>query len=116
MRAFTTFGLIATLASYATSISAETVSTYISPTDYRTLTCPQLLEVAKAISAQAGLKHGNRSGVDVSTSASPDIAWPIEKVGDDKQKLANRKGQMIALEQASIQMQCSIQFQRPSNE
>jgi hypothetical protein len=116
MRALMTFGLVATLAGYATSTSAETASTYISPTDYRALTCPQLLEAAKAISAQAGVKQGNRSGVDISTSASPDIAWPIGKVGDDKQKLANRKSRMVALEQASIQMQCSIQFQRPPNE
>jgi hypothetical protein len=115
MRAFMRFGLVATLAAYATSTSAETVSTYISPTDYRTLTCQQLLEAAKAISAQSDAKQGSRSRVGT-TSASPDIAWPIEKIGDDKQTVANRKGQMVALEQASIQMQCSIQFQRPPNE
>ena len=116
MRAFMTFGLVATLAGYATSTSAGTASTYISPTDYRTLTCQQLLEAAKTISAQAGVKQGSRSGVGISTGASPDIAWPIEKVGDDKKKVANRRGQMVALEQASIQMQCSIQFPRPPNE
>lgn len=116
MRAFLTFGLVATLATYATSASAEAPSTYISPTDYRTLTCQQLLEAARAISAQADVKQGSHKRVDISASPSPDIAWPIEKIGDDQQKVANRKGQMVALEQASIQMQCSIQFQRPPNE
>jgi hypothetical protein len=49
------------------------------------------------------------------TAAATVVFWPAAFfVGGDKQtaaELANMKGQMVAIEQASIQKKCNIQFQ-----
>jgi hypothetical protein len=102
----------ATLTACATG-SAETLSTYVSPADYMAFTCPQLIKAAREVSTQ---EKSMRSNADNSSGVSADIAWPIGVVGGDKQKLAIRQGQIRALEQASIQKQCSVQFQRPPND
>jgi hypothetical protein len=74
------------------SSAADITPAYVSPVLYQTYTCVQLTREAIAVSARA--------------------------VGGDKQtaaELSNVKGQMVAIEQASIAKKCGIQFegQRP---
>jgi hypothetical protein len=74
------------------SSAADVTPAYVSPVVYQTYTCVQLTQEAIAVSALA--------------------------VGGDKQtaaELSKMKGQMVAIEQASIAKKCGIQFegQRP---
>ena len=107
------------LASSGSSL-AEPRSTYVPPFPYLEFDCPQLVREARALSSRsaelAGLQqsdpivHGNEN-------SSTTIRWPkvFSLVGDSSiaDKLALMRGQMIAIEEASIRRQCSIQFQRP---
>lgn len=107
------------LASSGSSL-AEPRSTYFPPFPYLEFDCPQLVQEARALSSRsaelAGLQqsdpivHGNEN-------SSTTIRWPkvFSLVGDSSiaDKLALMRGQMIAVEEASIRRQCSIQFQRP---
>jgi hypothetical protein len=82
-------------------------------------TCQQLGLEAQSISARAaalsGTQDSQRTKDAVATTAAVIIFWPAAFfVGGDKQnaaELAQMKGQMIAVEQASIQKNCGIQFQ-----
>ena len=84
-------------------------------------TCQQLAQEAPAVSTRAtalsGVQDSKRTSDGVATAAAIVVFWPAAFfVGGDKQtaaELAQMKGQMVAIEQASIQKKCSIQFQRP---
>jgi hypothetical protein len=89
---------------------------------YRKMTCLQLAQEGRAVSkrgfAASGLPAG-RGGTDT-TELIPAIVfvWPVSSQASDKQpsdKLALVNHQMVALEQASIERQCSIRFQRSPN-
>lgn len=74
---------------------------------------------AQAVSTQAaalsGTQDSQRTKDQVATAAAIVIFWPAAfLVGGDKQnaaQLAQMKGQMVAIEQASIAKKCNIQFQ-----
>ena len=74
---------------------------------------------AQGVSARAtqlsGAQDKQRTNDAVATTAAIVIFWPAAfLVGGDKQtaaELAQMKGQMNAIEQASIQKNCGIQFQ-----
>jgi hypothetical protein len=101
------------------SSAADITPTYVSPVTYQSFTCPQLGLEAQAISARAaalaGAQDSQRTKDAVATTAAVIIFWPAAfLVGGDKQtaaELAQMKGQLIAVEQASIQKNCNIQFQ-----
>jgi hypothetical protein len=101
------------------SSAADITPTYVSPVTYQSFTCVQLGQEAQAISARAaalpGAQDSQRTKDAVATTAAVIIFWPAAfLVGGDKQtaaELANMKGQLIAVEQASIQKNCNIQFQ-----
>ena len=86
---------------------------------YQTYTCQQLALEAQSISTRAatlsGVQDGQRTKDQWSTAAAVVISWPAAFfVGGDKQaaaELAQMKGQMIAVEQASIAKKCNIQFE-----
>jgi hypothetical protein len=100
-------------------IMAETRSTYVPPFAYSKYDCPQLVREARALSARAaalvGLQPSPRA-VDASDKSAV-ILWPraFSLVGDKSvaDELALMRGQMLAIEEASVRSQCSIQFQRP---
>jgi hypothetical protein len=100
------------------SSSAEIAPAYISPVMYQQYTCAQLAQEAQAVSQRAGTLSGvqdqKRTNDGLATAAVV-IFWPAAFfVGGDKQtaaELAQMKGQMVAIEQASIQKKCGIQFQ-----
>src|SRR5205814_1891908 len=99
---------------------AEPKSTYVPPSAYLTYDCQQLTREARAISSRsaslAGLQQSARTA-DAGGNESTVIPWPkaFSQVGDENiaDKLALMRGQMLAIEEASVRAQCSIQFQRP---
>jgi hypothetical protein len=111
--------IVATLAGDGRSL-AETKSTYVPPFAYLNYDCPQLVREARALSTRsailAGVQQSARTA-DASDNNSTVILWPgaFSLVGekDIADKLALMRGQMLAIEEASIRGQCSIQFQRP---
>jgi hypothetical protein len=98
---------------------AELRSTYVPPFPYLELDCPQLAREARAVSSRsdklAGLAQSNPI-LKGNENNSTTILWPkaFSLVGNNSiaDQLALMRGQMIAIEEASIRRQCSIQFQR----
>jgi hypothetical protein len=118
MRKLGIVALGAALAGCASS-SAEIAPAYVSPVMYQSYTCQQLALEAQGISQRAatlsGAQDSQRSKDQLATAAAIVVFWPAAFfVGGDKQtaaELANMKGQMVAIEQASIAKKCNIQFQ-----
>jgi hypothetical protein len=106
------------------STAAEITPTYVSPVQYQSYNCQQLGLEAQAVSARAaslsGVQDSQHTKDAVATTAAVIIFWPAAfLVGGDKQtasELAQTKGQMVAIEQASIAKKCNIQFQQPKPE
>jgi hypothetical protein len=101
------------------SSSEDIMPAYVSPVAYQSYTCPQLALEAQSISTRAatlsGVQDGQRTKDGWATAAAVVVFWPAAFfVGGDKQaaaELAQMKGQMVAVEQASIAKKCNIQFQ-----
>lgn len=123
MRNFFIAACCAALVGCASS-SADIAPTYVSPVMYQSYNCQQLALEAQGVSTRAatlsGTQDSQRTKDTVATTAAVIIFWPAAfLVGGDKQtaaELANMKGQMVAIEQASIAKKCSIQFQREKPE
>jgi hypothetical protein len=102
------------------SKSSDITAAYVSPLQYESFSCAQLGEEAQRVSARASVAAGaqdSQSTKDaVATTAAVIIFWPAAfLVGGDKQnaaELARLKGEMEAIEQASIRKNCGIQFRR----
>jgi hypothetical protein len=92
---------------------------YVSPVAYQTYTCQQLALEAQSISTRAaalsGAQDSQRTKDGLATAAAVVVFWPAAFfVGGGKQtaaELSQMKGQMVAVEQASIAKKCNIQFQ-----
>jgi hypothetical protein len=77
---------------------------------------------AQSISSRAaqvsGAQDQKRSNDQVATGIAIVVFWPAAFLvgGDGPQaaELAQLKGQMVAVEQMSIQKKCGIQFQKPA--
>jgi hypothetical protein len=76
-------------------------------------TGPEAQGVSQRAAAPSGVQDQKRTNNGLATAAA--IFWPAAFfVGGDKQtaaELAQMKGQMVAIEQASITKKCAIQFQ-----
>src|ERR1700744_2506109 len=109
----------ATVLAGCASSAADITPAYVSPVAYQSYTCQQLGMEAQAVSARAaalsGAQDSQRTKDTITTTAAVIIFWPAAfLVGGDKQnaaELAQMKGQMVAIEQASIAQKCDIQFQ-----
>lgn len=112
-----TAGFLAGCASRADNIGAA----YVSPFAYDALNCRQLAEEAARISTRASLAIGVQNeravGDAVATGVSIVLFWPalffIRGDGVSAAEVARLKGEMEAIEQASIRKNCNIEFQRP---
>jgi hypothetical protein len=101
------------------SKSAEITPAYVSPVPYTNFNCQQLALEAQSISTRAaqlaGAQDDKRTHDQIATGVAIVVFWPAAFfVGGDGQvaaELAQMKGQMVAVEQASIQKKCNIQFQ-----
>ncbi len=106
------------LASCGSSL-AEPRSTYVPPSAYLKFDCPQLLQEARAVftrsSKAAGLQQSDPVMIG-NQNKSTTVRWPkaLSLIGDSsiKDELALMRGQLIAIEEASIGRQCSIIFYR----
>lgn len=118
MRNLVIVALGAALAGCA-SASSDIAPSYVSPVVYQSYNCQQLGLEAQGISQRAaalsGAQDSQRTKDGLVTAAAIVVFWPAAFfVSGDKQtaaELANMKGQMVAIEQASIQKKCNIQFQ-----
>jgi hypothetical protein len=118
---FIYLGALCTALAGCASSSSDVVPAYISPVAYQGYTCQQLAQEAQAVSTRAaslsGVQDSKRTNDTIATTAAVVIFWPAAFfVGGDKQtaaELGQMKGQMVAIEQASVQKKCGIQFQRP---
>jgi hypothetical protein len=114
-------GALALILAGCASSSKEIQATYVSPVQYQSYTCQQLTLEAQALSTRAsqisGVQDEKRTSDAVATAAAVIIFWPaaflVRGDGQTAAELANLKGQMQAVEQASIQKKCNIQFQAP---
>ena len=101
--------------------SNEITAAYVSPVTYQTYSCQQLSQEAQAVSARAaavsGAQDQKRTNDQIATTAAIIIFWPaaflVSGDGPVAAELAQLKGQMVAIEQASIQKKCGIKFQQP---
>jgi hypothetical protein len=98
---------------------AQTAAKYVPSSVYRAFTCDQLVQEGRAVSkrgfAASGLRAGQRGSHDKTTATSNVIDRTEKDRGVDQQQsdnLALADGQMNAIEQASVEGQCSIRFQR----
>jgi hypothetical protein len=118
MRNLGIVALAVALAGCASS-AADITPSYISPVQYSSYNCQQLGLEAQSVSARAaalsGAQDSQRTKDALATTAAVVVFWPAAFfVGGDKQtasELAQMKGQMVAIEQASIAKKCNIQFQ-----
>ena len=99
---------------------AQNSPAYTSSNDYRTLTCPQLAQEGRAISKRGFTLSGLKAGLGGSHGTEKEpaivIVWPVTSPHGDKRQsenLTQADKQMDAIEQASVESQCSIRFQRP---
>jgi hypothetical protein len=101
--------------------SAKPPATYVSLGKYREYTCPQLAEEAQGIS-----KHVMALSGEKQTSSHPAVVasdqhvvdWPSALEDGGKQlseEIGLAKQQMLAIEDASIQSQCAIEFRRSTH-
>lgn len=103
------------------SSSTDIAPAYVSPVAYQSYTCQQLAMEAQGVSQRAatlsGAQDKQRTNDGLATAAAVVVFWPAAFfVGGDKQtaaELAQMKGQMVAIEQASNMKKCGIQFQGP---
>lgn len=115
--------LAAAILAGCASKSNEITPTYVSPIMYQNHTCVQLAQEAQGVSARAaqvsGAQDQKRTNDQIATGVAIVVFWPAAFfVGGDgpmSAELAQLKGQMVAIEQASIQKNCGISFQRTDN-
>jgi hypothetical protein len=94
--------------------------TYVSPVIYDHLTCRQIAEeatrVADRAAVAAGAQNSQANRDNALTAVTIVVFWPAAFfVGGDRANAAEvgrLKGEMDALEQASIKKNCGIQFRQ----
>ncbi|NBJ12352.1 hypothetical protein [Microvirga arsenatis] len=102
------------------SRSEDVAASYVSPSMYSSYSCRELAaeaqRVSAAASAAAGAQDSQRTKDAVATTAALIVFWPAAFFvsGNNAQtaELARLKGQMQAIEGASVQKKCGINFQR----
>ncbi len=115
--------LAAILAGCATN-SDNISATYVSPMQYGSYSCPQLREEAMRISSRAaqvtGAQNSKASSDAVAMGVGLVLFWPslffIKGDGTTAAEVSRMKGEMDAIEQASVKRKCGIQFAKEKPE
>ena len=102
------------------SKSADITPAYVSPVLYQGYTCQQLAQEAQGVSTRAaqvsGAQDKKRTDDQIATGVAVVVFWPaaffVGGDGPQAAELAQLKGQMTAVEQASTQKKCGIQFRQ----
>lgn len=101
--------------------SSDIGATYVSPIQYQGYSCQQIGAEAARVSARtaqaAGVQDEKASSDAVATGVALVIFWPAALLvsggnGQNAAELASLKGQFDALEQASIQKNCGLEFRK----
>jgi hypothetical protein len=108
------------LASACATYSEKIAPTYVSPVLYESLNCRQIAEEATRVSQRAAIAAGAQDAQankdNVLTAVTIVVFWPAAFfVGGDRAnaaEVARLKGEMDAIEQASIRKNCGIQFRQ----
>jgi hypothetical protein len=93
---------------------------YVSPLQYNTYSCAQLREEATRVSSRAIQVSGAQSSKATSDAVAMGVGlilfWPslffIKGDGTTAAEVSRLKGEMDAIEQASVKKRCGIQFQK----
>lgn len=112
-----TAGALAILGACASDPKKVSAS-YVSAALYQNLTCEQLgleaTRVSNLVTEVTGAQRGQRTTDTVVTTVGVLVFWPaLFFIGGDDEKtaeLARLKGEMEAIEKASIQKNCAIRF------
>jgi hypothetical protein len=100
------------------SKSSDIKAAYISPVGYQKYTCDQLQREARGVSKRAAIAAGQQDKAHkndaVKTAVGVVIFLPVvllnEGDGQKANELANLKGQMNAIQEASVQKKCGFTF------
>ncbi len=103
------------------SSSDEVGSIYVSPLAYQQYNCQQIGQEAERVSRRAaeiaGVQDSKASSDAVMTGVGLVLFWPslffIKGDGQTAAELGRLKGEFEALEKASIEKNCGLQFKRP---
>ena len=98
--------------------SANVAASYVSPMQYQNYSCGQLAQEANRVTARAaqlsGVQDKNASNDAVATGVALVVFWPAAFfIGGNKEtkaELSRLKGELEAIESASIQRNCKITF------
>lgn len=112
--------IVATSIAACASKSKNITASYVSPLAYSSFTCNQLEQEAERISVRlvqaTGAQDRKATGDAVATAVGVIIFWPallmIDGDSTTAPELARLKGEMEAIEKASIEKNCKIQFKR----
>ena len=102
------------------SRSEDVSASYVSPMAYSSYSCRELSAEAQRVSSAAagasGAQDSARTRDAVATTAALVVFWPavffVGGNGAQTAELARLKGQMQAVEEASIRKRCGISFRR----
>lgn len=102
------------------SRSEDVSAAYVSPMAYSGYSCRELSaeaqRVSSAAAAASGAQDSARTRDAVATTAALVVFWPavffVGGNGAQTAELARLKGQMQAVEEASIRKRCGISFRR----
>jgi hypothetical protein len=119
--AVTALSIAAALSSCA-SKPQDIEAAYVSPTLYESLTCDQLREEATAVSARAiaasGAQQKKADNDAVAVGVGVVIFWPAlffaKGDGATAAEVSRLKGEMKAIEMASLKNNCGIRFEDPT--
>lgn len=97
---------------------------YVSPIQYQSYSCPQLREEATRVSSRAIQVSGAQSSKATTDAVAMTVGivvfWPalffLKGDGTTAAEVSRLKGEMDAIEQASIRKKCGIQFQKQKSD
>ncbi len=112
--------VLATSAGCATKANQVDAS-YVSPVHFQNFSCRQLSAEAERVSFRvqdlSGIQNKKATSDAVATGVALVVFWPavffVKGDNASTAELSRLKGEMDAIEQASIRKNCGIVFQRP---
>ena len=116
--------LISLVLAGCASNSENVAAVYVSPIQYEKMSCRQIGEEASRVSSRvaqvAGIQDQQAENDAGATAISLILFWPaVFFIKGDKAnsaELGRLKGELEALEQASIRRSCNIEFRAPASE
>lgn len=120
MKKVTPLALVGALLSGCASGSGDIAAAYVSPMNYASYSCPQLREEATRVSSRAaqaiGAQDQKSTNDAVATGVAVVVFWPalffIKGDGASAAEVSRLKGEMEAIESASVRRRCGIEFKR----